>query len=286
MEDRNSLPKLPPHTNSATLSTDARNHRTRFIRHILSELDDPAIDRRINDWTRAIENALDDLGQHVTHGDWLAGFRRRKETARQHCQLQGDLARDRPLLKGKTDAASALWTGSETSPGSEHDEKTHILDQMLKFSSLPDLPSPNPVINHLVLCVAPYGTHLSGVAEAGGLRCIFTPSVFSDGNAPPSATVLYGWDGWECESSRNSCASLPDVSLSCYGFVGTHPVACRRGHLCLNWRYLCLAASIRCPCSTRGDLYPSRPCSRAAPSLRFECAPQIPATQAPNSVFL
>jgi hypothetical protein len=210
MEERKPLPNLPPHTNSATLSTDARNHRTRFIRHILSELDDPAIDRRLNDWTRAIEIALDDLGQYVTREDWLAGFRRRKETARQHCQ--GDLARDHPLLKGKTDAASASRTPPDASPGSEHDEKTHVLAQMQKFSSLPDLPSPNPVINHLVLCAAPYGAHVSGVAEAGGLRCIFTPSVFSDGNAPPSATVLYGWDGWECESSRESCASLADVS--------------------------------------------------------------------------
>ena len=226
MEETKPLPDLPPHTNSATLSTDARNHRTRFIRHILSELDDPVIDRRLNDWTRVIESALDDLGQYVAREDWLVGFRRRKETARQHGQ--GDhLARDRPLLKGKTDAASTSRTPSESSPGSEHDEKTHVLAQMQKFSSLPDLPSPNPVINHLVLCAAPYGTHVSGVAEpAGGLRCIFTPSLFSDGNAPPSATVLYGWDGWECESSRESCARLANMPQ--------RPWRCRNAPNCMS----------------------------------------------------
>ena len=79
------------------------------------------IDASISGWTRAIEDALDDLGQYVARDDWLAGFRRRKETTRQHSQ--GDLTRDHPLLKRKIDVASTSWTASETSPGSEHDEK-------------------------------------------------------------------------------------------------------------------------------------------------------------------
>ncbi|KAF8742340.1 hypothetical protein AX14_005203 [Amanita brunnescens Koide BX004] len=227
MEERKLLPDLPPHTNLAALSSDARNHRARFVRHILSELDDPAIDRRLADWTRVIEDALDILGQHVARGDWLAGFRRRTETARQHVHRQGAPPRDHALLKGKADAPSASWptTTSEGSPGpgSDRDEKPHVLAQMQKFASLPSLPSPNPVINHLVLCAAPYGTHVAGVAEAGGLLslntvpqvgCIFTPSVFSDGNDPSSATVLYGCDGWDAAVALSERTQLHVVGGS------------------------------------------------------------------------
>jgi len=234
MDERKPLPDLPPHAHLATLSNEARHHRTRFIRHILSELDDPGLDRRLSDWTRAIEDALDDLGQYIGREEWLAGFRRRKETTRQapnrHAAPPGLKSEGKeghhhhnhhPLLKGNSDtAASASWTtisshsargsssdGASSNPGSEKDEKTHVLTQMQKLASLPDLPSPNPIINHLVLCAAPVGTHVSGVSEGGALRspgpqvgCVFTPSVFSNADAPPSAaTILYGLDDWEGE---------------------------------------------------------------------------------------
>ena len=231
MDEIKPLPDLPPLAHLATLSNDARNHRSRFIRHILSEIDDPGLDKRLTDWTRAIEDALDDLGQYISREEWLAGFRRKQDTARQAPNRHGappGLMKDksegkeghhRPLLDT---AASASWTtisshsvrgsssssdGASSSPGSEKDEKTHVLIQMQKLASLPDLPSPNPIINHLVLCAAPVGTHVSGVSEAGALRspgpqvgCVFTPSVFSNTDTPPSAaTILYGLDDWEGE---------------------------------------------------------------------------------------
>ena len=223
MDEIKPLPDLPPHTHLATLSNDARNHRSRFIRHILS---DPGLDKRLTDWTRAIEDALDDLGQYINCEEWLAGFRRKQETARHAPNRHGAPP---GLMKDKSEghhrllpdtAASASWTtisshsvrgsssssdGASSSPGSERDEETHVLIQMQKLASLPDLPSPNPIINHLVLCAAPVGMHVSGVLEAGALRspvpqvgCVFTPSVFSNTDAPPSAaTILYGLDGWE-----------------------------------------------------------------------------------------
>ncbi|KAK2463301.1 hypothetical protein APHAL10511_004956 [Amanita phalloides] len=214
MDGREPLPYL------STLCTDARNHRARFIRHILSEIDDAGIDRRLNDWTRAIEEGLDDVGCCMSREDWLVGFKRRKEAA-----IPRQPAKGYALLKGKSDAASASWTnistnimtGAAGSTSSDGDEKPHVLVQMQKLAASPDIPSLKPIIHHLVLCVAPFGTQVTGRPEAGGLlspsshvSCVFTSALFSAGDAQQNATVsvLYGLDDWESTLSLSEHARL------------------------------------------------------------------------------
>ncbi|CAK5277872.1 unnamed protein product, partial [Mycena citricolor] len=73
-------PLAPPNVTN-TLSVDARAHRGRFVRHILSDADSecdlgPGTDAATKEeWAVALEHVLDALGEAVDRGGWLTGVR-------------------------------------------------------------------------------------------------------------------------------------------------------------------------------------------------------------------
>ncbi|KIL57862.1 hypothetical protein M378DRAFT_27805 [Amanita muscaria Koide BX008] len=99
------LPSLPPPP-LTSLSSESRQHRSHFIRHILSEISldhdasPPGDSLAVEDWARAIEDALDDLSLVISRENWLKGFRRRAEEKRKQARQH------RP---GSADADSAHW---------------------------------------------------------------------------------------------------------------------------------------------------------------------------------
>jgi 1-phosphatidylinositol-3-phosphate 5-kinase len=76
------LPPLPQ-ASLTTLSTDARIHRAALIRHLLTDVPDNSIPRRLRHaCVMAIQDALDWLSDALVEGEWLAGIRRSKPGAR------------------------------------------------------------------------------------------------------------------------------------------------------------------------------------------------------------
>ncbi|KAF8625461.1 hypothetical protein AX17_006862 [Amanita inopinata Kibby_2008] len=207
MEVHKPLPDTPIHAHITSLSTEARSHRSRFIRHALSEIEDAALERRYDDWIHAMEDALDDISQCATRENWLSAFRWKREAERKQSQMSTDS--DMVPLRCKKEVIPSSSKASNASESRIHrrvekSDSTHVLAQLQKFVSLPSLPTPNPVVKHLVLCVAPYGTHINVPLE-GGLHypsshvgCVFMPGAFSfaqDTAAPGS--VIYGLSGWD-----------------------------------------------------------------------------------------
>ncbi|KAM6499935.1 hypothetical protein JOM56_005443 [Amanita muscaria] len=216
------LPSLPPPP-LTSLSSESRQHRGHFIRHILSEISldhgasPPGDSLAVEDWARAIEDALDDLSLVISRENWLKGFRRRAEEKRKQARQHrpgsadadsahwGSLLKPRavaqpgtsqqttaPKADGTTSKASTS-TSSNMPPSAgssqDQDEAHHILTQIRKFtstSSLPNLEGTGDVFNHLVLCAAPFGsgtTHVSsGSAATSTLAhasCVYMSGVFS-----------------------------------------------------------------------------------------------------------
>ncbi|KAL0570221.1 hypothetical protein V5O48_011743 [Marasmius crinis-equi] len=177
----------------ATLSIEARQHRYRFIRFVLDEVNQeqgPAdlewIERNKDELIWTIEDALDDLGKNIGQGGWLVGIRR-----------------TRTLLESYDSA-----TTNDTD-----DEK---IRQLRELAARPYPPTPLPASKHLLLCFAPVGSRIALPEEDSGFdiiptqtRCMFKPNVFVFPDEAEGNSFLYGSDEWTSSLLSSSSSAMP-----------------------------------------------------------------------------
>ncbi|KAJ3914042.1 hypothetical protein F5877DRAFT_51221 [Lentinula edodes] len=213
MVDHKPLPELPSTSktpNLARLSIQAQKHRERFIRFVLSELNDAWIDNNLEEWTGALEDALDDLTSSMSQGRWLTGIKNNKA-----------LKEKQPKKIRKLDEKVDLTensAGSRKSPGADEifdnglrkseiqisSSNSERLERLRQIVAEPDLPSRKSKSRHLLLCLAPLGSRVALPDDDSGfnlapstLGCSFRNSVFvlPEGGEEMNV-ILYGLQEW------------------------------------------------------------------------------------------
>lgn len=225
MATQKPLPAIPTVPNLTTLVVEARNHRARFIRHFLSDIQDSWLEPNRETWACTLEDSLDRLSSSLSRGGWLAGVRRARlartriakkdsDSAEQEKEVDAKLEKTHPeSVKSKKSAQTSSSRDSseeESLVSFPREESTRIarralaLQQIRELISLP--PNPKPTEKHLLLCVAPLGSHITIPAEDSGfdiipanIGCQFTPGVFSlpQPDSDEQDTVLYGLQEWQ-----------------------------------------------------------------------------------------
>ncbi|KAJ7078985.1 hypothetical protein C8R43DRAFT_910254 [Mycena crocata] len=196
-----SAPTTPAVQNLTTLSIEARAHRGRFIRHILSdaELEDG------EGWACALEDALDGMSDAVARGKWLAGVKRGRR------RRQIDAPRNSLPTLSRTHTDTSGDAESVTFPA-----PPDALTQLRELAGQSILPSRSPVPKHLLLCVAPLGSRIAAPlpSEDSGFSivpanvgCVFTPSVFAFPESDADSTsILYGLAEWNVNNATDGVA--------------------------------------------------------------------------------
>ncbi|CAL1702515.1 unnamed protein product [Somion occarium] len=215
--------QLPANVALTVLSIEGRSHLRRFLLRCLQD-EAPQLSQH-EAWADALDVALRQLGESISLGGWLAGFRRAKVLKKTLGKEKAAKASDNE--KGKGEKEDAIKTSSKQStekqassslvkeqaaqstfPVVQDPEAAHkVAFHSLKFFvSKPVVPIPKPTAKHLLLTVAPFGSSdLSAEvdyevihADAG---CIFTPGLFTfpisyTAVQDSDASILYGLDGW------------------------------------------------------------------------------------------
>lgn len=96
------IPKLA--IGATTLSVGARAHRSRLIRHILSQTQEPGIESRRDGWAYVLEEVLDDLGDAMARGEWFSGVKQRRALKRTHLEKKAQAVKKDAESKRKTTA--------------------------------------------------------------------------------------------------------------------------------------------------------------------------------------
>ncbi|KAG6852316.1 hypothetical protein C0991_000959 [Blastosporella zonata] len=177
------LPALPV---SALLSLDARQHRSQLMRNFLSEIHDPSIASKRDEWLYVLEEALDELGKALSQGKCLEGVRRLREQQRDAQMRELDLVRRQETVKAKKRKIQddGEKTGDSTSSSME----------------LPSMPATLHVVGvkHLFLCMAPpvvIPSEDSGFyIPSTTIGCSFKPGTYAlqDAKTP---TILFSSTG-------------------------------------------------------------------------------------------
>ncbi|KDR71610.1 hypothetical protein GALMADRAFT_253980 [Galerina marginata CBS 339.88] len=190
MADHKPLPALPASYALATLSVEARNHRGRLIQRFLSDIHEPGIQNRRDDWVYVFEEVLDELSYQLSRGDWLASVKRGKRKAR---------SQGRSASEGKPPAVEAAANGDEAKAL----PSTPPLNQLQSLAARPALAES---AGHLLLCVAPHGSRLPLPTEDSGfdilpanIGCSFSSGSFVLQNVEDEFenTILYGLSGFD-----------------------------------------------------------------------------------------
>ncbi|KAJ3975919.1 hypothetical protein EV361DRAFT_791395 [Lentinula raphanica] len=201
MADYKPLPPLP-YLNTpdfVRLTVQSLEHRNQFIRFVLSELGDPWIDSNLAECIQVLEDALDDLGTCIGSGQWLKGIKKQR-------LLQRKKARRTKSANGAGQLKDLDKTtyGSERASSSEADSflTTERLRQIRDLVAKPDVPSPTIKPGHLLLCLAPYQSHmnLTEVTEEesgfdflpSNFGCSFRNRVFELPSGDDISGILYG----------------------------------------------------------------------------------------------
>ncbi|KAH8105226.1 hypothetical protein BXZ70DRAFT_919923 [Cristinia sonorae] len=210
------LPDIPAstlHSNqqqhaSSTLSTltvEAYDHLHKFLLCLLE--DEEGLESSRDEWVRAIQGGLRELGEGMAMGDWLAGIKRGKllkkklsRTAEVGSTVKSGISEE---AKGDVDEhqpASKVSTGS--TPKSIEDLRNHHLESLRSMVNKSTTPLPKPRVKHLLLTVTPFGVDWP---ENAGLKSIETSCRFVSGAfaLPPQGAsgndldnVVYGLDEW------------------------------------------------------------------------------------------
>ncbi|KAF9456920.1 hypothetical protein BDZ94DRAFT_1326638 [Collybia nuda] len=203
MVDNKPLPPVP--INLTTLTIDARAHRARLIRHLLSEACDPGLESRREGWAAVLEEALDELGRRVSKDDWLNGIRKARQARRVTRQRQKGFGETAKLQ----DAAQAKNAKRQGDEGVESIEPS----KDGSFEVLPAVENPRQSLSkptqlknerHVLLCVTPLGSRLPVPSEDSGfdlvpanIGCTFASGTFSlQDTEYESNTILYGNSQW------------------------------------------------------------------------------------------
>ncbi|KAJ6475055.1 hypothetical protein C8R47DRAFT_1143386 [Mycena vitilis] len=211
MADHKPLPAIPvvaTAPNLTTLSVQAREHRGRFIRHILLEAE---LDDGEGLWVTALEDALDSLSDAVTRGRWLEGVKRgRRERAH--------LAERKPIAR--TETMSSSISSILQSPASDNSAESLLafpqsptveaLRQIRALTAQPAPPNSKPEPKHLLLCLAPLGSRIAIPTEDSGfdlipanVGCVFKPALFSlpEEDSDEPSCILYGLTEWDTNAT-------------------------------------------------------------------------------------
>ncbi|TFK37716.1 hypothetical protein BDQ12DRAFT_684579 [Crucibulum laeve] len=208
MADHKPLPAIPSGSTFSTLSVEARGHRSRLIRHILSETQEPGIDHRRDGWAYALEEALDEMGQAMSREEWLDGIHRGREVRRLTRQEQKENVQD--TVKGMSVQAEGPTVAETTLELSQLQAKPPGEDsvkQLRALTSRPPLPSEKPNPSHLLLCASPYGRRAPLSANDSGfdmvpanIGCVFASGIFAFPHEGDDSAILYGLREWEAPS--------------------------------------------------------------------------------------
>ncbi|KAH7868609.1 uncharacterized protein C8R40DRAFT_814762 [Lentinula edodes] len=213
MVDHKPLPELPSTSktpNLARLSIQAQKHRERFIRFVLSELNDAWIDNNLEEWTRVLEDALDDLASSMSQGRWLTGIKKYKALKEKQSKKKRKLDKKVDLTENSTGPRKSTGADGIFDNGSKKSEvqisssNSERLERLRQIVAEPDVPSRTPKSRHLLLCLAPLGSRVALPDEDSGfnlvpstLGCSFRNSVFvlPEGGEEMDA-ILYGFHEW------------------------------------------------------------------------------------------
>lgn len=213
--DSKPLPAIPTSLQATKLSVGAREHRGRFIRHILTEGQASSLEN----WACALEDSLDQLGDSIDRGGWLSGLKRARIAGKgkfNAVKLQKPSAEDAKVDTGKGKgrlSVSGSFSSHEqqdsmVSSTEEVDKVPQILEQIRSLVSQPIIPSPTPTPKHLLLCLKPLGSRIALPAEDSGfdlipanVGCMFTAGTFVLPEGPEDAAshFLCGFNEWDSE---------------------------------------------------------------------------------------
>lgn len=218
MPNHKPLPALPLGPNPATLSVDSREHRAQIIRHVFAEIQDASLDSRRDEWISSIEDALDDLSNSISRGDWLPGIKR--ERRRKRAKLDRDAtvkAEQKTTRPPSSMSRRSSMTRKESSsqpvceavffPTTEspQEDQGRALEELRALAVRSSTPGPSSSRKHLLLSVAPPGIRIPVPTEdmgfdlvPGNVGCAFRPCVFhlpEVGSPDTGNVVLYGLHG-------------------------------------------------------------------------------------------
>ena len=170
--------------------------------------DELRIEIRRDGWLHALEEALDDLSQHFSHGDWLSSIKLGRE------------------LKQRTLSFHPVTTEGDHKEGQPDKPLPESPGEPLKklrlLNTRSSSPTPTePGAGHLVLCVALHTGQVSIPTEAIGFEivpanigCTFSGGNFSLQPDESDSTILYGLDGLRGKLPCFIVALLPDTLMT------------------------------------------------------------------------
>ncbi|EGN97566.1 hypothetical protein SERLA73DRAFT_161549 [Serpula lacrymans var. lacrymans S7.3] len=202
------LPSVPRHPQIRhNLHEDARAHLKKFIEEVLAEDDSLSSQYATREsWAEALEAGLESLGESISAGGWLTGFRRarnaekiRPDTSRASLDHKKD-EKTVEEVPGKANtqtsdndtqskASDEVIRRRKTHSSSTNEDDTYkaqTLERMRAILSLPAVPVPKPLPKHLLLCVSalagdvvPSGDHHSSATSMHtAVQCIFREGTF------------------------------------------------------------------------------------------------------------
>ena len=203
MADQKPLPALPTGPNLTILSIESRHHRKHLIRHLLTDLNEPAIERRQDKWLSVFEDVLDDLGQCMSGGRWIDAIGNGKALKKKLTLPVGGTLRGSPEdvreEGGRSKDSIRLPEGPKTTLAS--------LKLLCSMTSRPSPPlSMEPTSSHLLLCLTPYPTrnpHQDNEFKVvpPDIGCTFSVGTFAlhepKEEEDEVGTILCGLDGLE-----------------------------------------------------------------------------------------
>ncbi|KAJ3784336.1 hypothetical protein GGU10DRAFT_388377 [Lentinula aff. detonsa] len=201
MTDHKPLPELPTSSalNLMRLTIQSQEHRERFIRFVLSELDDPWIDNNLEDCIQMLQDALDDFGINMGLGQWLGGIKKRK-VLKQMTQKEGK-------LPGPTESSAHSGKSEAIEEGTSETQNfltTERLKQLREVVAKPDVPSRTTKSTHLLLCLAPFESRIPLTDEKSGfnlvpstLGCTFRNRILKLPEGDDTNGILYGLHEWD-----------------------------------------------------------------------------------------
>ncbi|EPQ53029.1 hypothetical protein GLOTRDRAFT_139979 [Gloeophyllum trabeum ATCC 11539] len=239
------LPAIPLRRSTrplTTLTVSSGSHLRKFLHYALKEdahlqqYEEAETRREL--WVSTIMGALEDLGERMDRGGWLAGIRRawkarrtrqaaqKKEKEKSEAEEKeskdgDDKAQDKNRSSRKQSKGTEKElpgtpepsTSSHTQDGPSEDERRgRALKQLQELATQPILPRPKPSGKHLLLTLVPFGVRAALPTEDMGfdlvpsnIGCIFSADVFTLPSAESatdtnSGQVLYGLEEWDVEA--------------------------------------------------------------------------------------
>lgn len=241
----------------ARLTIESHAHLRRLIAHALREELDAAEGKEVfqpDVWVDAITSGLQEFGDRMASGGWVAGLKRARLRAQSSLLGPSSSTSDRKG-KGKARAVGVSdsrvgekpeFTSQIASPPPQYRDPETTLHSLKEFIAQPVLPAPKPTAKHLLVTVHPLARP-EAHPQDHHVECTFSAGEFSIPSslaAESEGIVLFGLDGWDgtscahtTESSRtHSCSEFTPKRLHHSNHWGDLHDRGRR-LICSVWRY-------------------------------------------------